>query len=642
MIVIVCCGSIFFFSHQNVKYNLVLITIDTLRADYVGYCNKEKQITPNIDQLAQKSVVFQHAYSHSPLTLPSHTSLLTGMSPHEHGVKDNAFFCLSSDVPTLATILLQQGYQTAAVVSGATLARKKGLARGFQEYNDVPDKYDDYLDGPHVGERIASQSIDIALKITQRFQKNSPYFLWLHLFDPHAEYAPPLPYEQTYEGEIAYTDNCLGKFLQAIQDNNTIIIFTADHGEGLGEHGEASHGYFLYQTTLHVPCFIYAPNILQPRIEKIPIRSMDIMPTALGLLRIKDHGNATGQNISLHLRQQTPWQEQPSYAETYYTHHAFGWAPLYSWTNEYKKYISTNKGEFYDLQNDPQELCNLSIKKQENMLQFQQQLTNMKHKNTNIQIQEEDLKQLQSLSYVSFPSNQQETKTFPDPVTMTPYITLFLQAQTALNNNQNEKAIQLFQQILQVDPKNVASWSLLGKAYAKQQLFDKALDAYKQFEKLRPQLLIAKKAILDIYFQQGNYEQARQLAHEIIRREGNQDSMVLSRLAYLFLLEKQYENAQKYAQQATLRDPNSPSAWFYLAQSFQEQNKWQQAISSWEKAIQIRSHWTEAYYHYGTCYEKLGNIDKAHYIFQKGLQNAQKKDNWYYTIQQQLQKIKHS
>ena len=196
--------------------HLLLVTIDTLRADRLGGYGCKKGLTPNLDKLADQGALFERAYAQSPLTLPSHTSILTGTNPTFHGVKDNSFYRLATSVPTLATILKEYGYRTAAVVSGATVSRGKGLARGFSEYDDVPDTMEEYAEhSRRITERIAEKSVEAALKQIERFQETpGPFFLWLHLFDPHADYNPPSSFREKfsdlYDAEVAYTDHCLG------------------------------------------------------------------------------------------------------------------------------------------------------------------------------------------------------------------------------------------------------------------------------------------------------------------------------------------------------------------------------------------------------------------------------------------------
>ena len=632
-------GCLFFYTNSTPAWNVVLISIDTLRADHLGCYGYSKKISPNIDHLAQTGIRFANAYSHCPLTLPSHTSLLTGLPPNVHGVRDNAFFMLDKKVPTLATILQSKGYQTAAVVSGATLDHKKGLAKGFQIYNDVSDQEESL----HIAERIAESSIQEAFHVLKSFNKRKPYFFWLHLFDPHAEYNPPSPFEKSYDGEIAYTDKCLEAFFKEVCKDNTLIVLVADHGEGLGEHGEASHGYFLYQSTLHVPCIFWMPKLLQPRVVENTFRLMDVTPTVLSLIGIsKKNYNILGMDISQNLLNNTEWKNPASYAESYYTYHTFGWSVLHCWIEDHKKYIDSKQGEVYNLNTDKQEVHNLLTipNELENATTFatlcKQKLSTLSHSQAWSNENSETLEKLQSLSYVGSATQTEECDDLPDTMSMSSYIPLFLNAQTALNNGYFEQAKVLLLQLLKADANNVTGWALLGKTYTQLQQWDDAIQAYNNYSRLRPQLLSAKKALLDVQLQRGDFETAEKLAKEILRREGEVDAMVLSRMAYIELHNQKWSNAQKYATRATLCDANLPSAWFYLGTALQEQQKYAQAITAWEKATQLRNDWSEVYYLWGIAQIKQNNINIAKQIFQLGLQRAKQQDQWTNKIKQQL------
>ena len=546
---------------------------------------------------------------------------------------------LDEKIPTLATILQQKGYQTAAVLSGATLDHKKGLAKGFQIYNDVSEQEE----GVHIAERIAEASIQEAFHILQSFDKKTPYFFWLHLFDPHAEYNPPDPFEKSYDGEIAYTDKCLEPFLKEVCKDNTLVVLVADHGESLGEHGEASHGYFLYQSTLHVPCIFWSPKLLQPRVEKNTFRLMDVTPTILSLIGLSPKSNnMLGMDISKHLIEKTQWKNQAFYAESYYTHHAFGWSVLRCWIEDNKKYIDSKQGEVYNLITDTKEVHNLlTIQSElENATTFaklcKQKLSSLSHNHAWINENNEALEKLQLLSYVGSATKTEEFNNLPDTMSMSSYIPLFLKAQTALNNGSLEQALVLLLELLKADPNNVTGWALLGKTYTQLQQWDNAVQAYNHYLLLRPQLLSAKKALLDVHLQRSDFETAEKLAREILRREGEVDAMVLSRMAYIELHKQKWLEAQKYATRATLCDANLPSAWFYLGTALQEQKKYAQAITAWEKATQLRNDWSEVYYLWGIAQLNQNNINIAKQIFQLGLQRAKNQDQWTNKIKQQL------
>ncbi len=654
----------FFYPRQQV-FNLVLITIDTLRADRLGCYGWDKASTPNIDALSQEGILFERAYSHSPLTLPSHASLLTGSSPAFHGIKDNSFFRLPSNIPTLATLLQKRGYQTGAVVSGATLARSKGLDQGFSEYDDVPEQEEGYLvDSQHIGERIAEKSIESSQKQLMRFwdRPNRPFFLWVHLFDPHAEYRPPSPFQERfpgspYDGEIAYTDHYVGVLLNFLKQHgkkhNTLVVLTADHGEGLGEHGEASHGYFLYNTTLHIPLILS----MQGRLAKgqrypVPVRSMDVFPTVLSLLNIEEKGMSQGTDLSPYLFQKD-WKKQdiilPSYAETYFPHHSFGWRVLKSLTKGRYKYIDTRKGEMYDLQEDPGETRNL-LEEENLSAELLALASELKHElqlhkytfsqGSRSQETQEHLQKLESLSYIGFPStdssNAIESKG-PDPTERRSVIAMFVQVQSLMAAKNNLGALSLLEKILELDPGNITSWALSGKLYALEENLDKALFCYQKFLELRPDLLSAQKAIVDILIQQGKYEQAEKRLENLLGNNTAEDATLLSRLAYLKLRKQEWDQAELWAKKAILYDSSLPGSWFYLAMARKSIGKTSQAIQDFEHALRLKPIWTEACYHYAVCLIKEGYTTQARQVLQTSLQQAQ--DPWKEKIQEALEQL---
>ncbi|HET6268299.1 MAG TPA: sulfatase, partial [Acidobacteriota bacterium] len=302
VLVVMFAGSLF----AADKPNIILITIDTLRADHLGCYGAKSNASPHIDQLAAKSVIFENAYSVAPITLTSHTTILSGVYPNKHGVRDNAVFAPAPQ-PLLQESLKSGGYHTAAFVSGAPLLSRFGLTRGF-------DLYDDDFAGR---ERTAETTTQRALQwITHQ---KSPYFVWIHYYDPHAEYQPPASYRerfrnQLYDGEIAFVDDQIGNLLASIH-SNAIILITADHGESLGEHGEKTHAVFLYNATLRVPLILFSPGI-KPGRRPEPVSLVDIAPTlreAAGLSAAESDG------VSLN----KPSADRSLYAESLYAQRNF-------------------------------------------------------------------------------------------------------------------------------------------------------------------------------------------------------------------------------------------------------------------------------------------------------------------------------
>lgn len=624
------------FWHTDRPYNLVVITIDTLRADHLGCYGYADARTPNIDMLAQEGVLCDQVYVQFPLTLPSHVSIFTGTNPTFHQIRDNNWFRLGPRIPTLASILQTYGYRTAAIVSAATLSREKGLSAGFHEYDDVPPQTERLQ---YIPERQAGESVTIAIEQLQRFLRTpqTPFFLWLHLFDPHAEYIPPQPFRDAfrhnlYDGEVAYTDHELGRFLQVLksssQARHTLVVLTADHGEGLGEHGEASHGYFLYKSTLHIPWILHAPGLLPgPHRVTVPLRSIDIMPTVLTLLKIRNHGLAQGVDaaeLATGSRQAQSWpKDVPLYAETYFPYYAFGWRVMRCIGDGYSKYIDTRRGEFYRLTTDAQEQHNLlagnpTPEDGQHADRWRQQLAAF-IQNTRSSFVPDfgEGETLATLGYHSYPTQpisygqaNPDMESGPDPSERVAVLQKFVQAQSWLWLQQDDKAIALFQQILTEDPQNMTSLALLGKLYTRGNRLEDAFECFRRLYRMRPELKVPREAMLDILLQQKKWDAAEQLLAEILPKD-NQDAMVMSRLAYLRLMKNQYQEAANWAKRATLLNANLPSAWFYLGMSAKSQQKWGEAASAFGRAIQIQRQWPEAHYHYGVCLAQTGQSAQA-------------------------------
>jgi choline-sulfatase len=348
--------------------NVLLITVDTLRADALGSYGGPAA-TPNLDALAGAGIRFTNAHAHAVMTLPSHASILTGRNPFEHGVRDNAGYRLDDRLPTLAELARGKGLATAAFVGAFPLDRQFGLDRGFGSYDDVGGRQ--VAQGElRLSERRADAVVERATKWIE--QQPGPWFAWVHVFDPHAPYAPPAPFDaqygsNPYAGEVAYVDHALGPLLRAAAgpDRPTTIVVTSDHGEGLGEHGERTHGTFAYESTLRVPLIVgqvgAAVSDVGARVGAVvdaPARHIDILPTVLDLLGVELPEGIPGRSLARAER------DAPADEETYFEAMSpmltRGWAPLRGVIAGGHKYIELPIEEVYDLAADPGERRNLA------------------------------------------------------------------------------------------------------------------------------------------------------------------------------------------------------------------------------------------------------------------------------------------
>ncbi|HVT16454.1 MAG TPA: sulfatase-like hydrolase/transferase [Thermoanaerobaculia bacterium] len=340
--------------------DVLLVTIDTLRGDAVGFAGNRRAATPVLDRLAAAGRVYEDAHAHNVVTLPSHANILTGLYPFQHGIRDNSGFVLPASVPTLGTLLRKAGYATGAFVAAYPLDSQFGLGRGFDVYDDSfprgsnPDEF-------VLAERRGDQVVAPALAWWNG-HRGVRRFLWVHLYDPHAPYLPPEPFasrfrDNPYLGEVAASDSFLAPLLAPLLDGKeppALAVVTADHGEALGDHGELTHGLFAYEATLKVPLVVWGPGVPRGR-DRRPARHVDIVPTVLQALRLPVPAGLPGRSLLA-----PPAAAAPSYFEALSTCLNRGWAPLRGMLRERRKLVDLPLPELYDLSDDPREERNLA------------------------------------------------------------------------------------------------------------------------------------------------------------------------------------------------------------------------------------------------------------------------------------------
>jgi arylsulfatase A-like enzyme/cytochrome c-type biogenesis protein CcmH/NrfG len=349
-----------------VPRNILLITIDTLRADALGAYGNTRAVTPLIDRLAHGGLRFDNARAHNVVTLPSHANILTGRLPIDHGVRDNSGFRVPANEETLATWLKARGFRTGAFVSAFPLDSRFGLARGFDEYDD---RFVDATARPAMLEQERPGTATVAAAARWIASQDGKWFCWVHLYEPHFPYAPPPPFDarfasDAYAGEVAAADDALRPLLQPILDAGsstpTLVVLTSDHGESLGDHGEATHGIFAYDATLKVPLIVYYPPLLKPRTIATPAGHVDIAPTILRALGIESFPGVRGRNLIVDPRGE---RQEVIYFEALSGSLNRGWAPLTGIVANGMKYVDLPVAELYDLAGDPQERHNLAAER---------------------------------------------------------------------------------------------------------------------------------------------------------------------------------------------------------------------------------------------------------------------------------------
>jgi arylsulfatase A-like enzyme/thioredoxin-like negative regulator of GroEL len=405
--------------------NLLLVTIDTLRTDALGCYGNGRGTSPWIDRLADRGVRFEQAHAHNVITLPSHSNILSGRYPFEHGVRENAGFRFPAGTETLATRLGRAGYRTGAFVSGFPLDSRFGLDAGFEAYEDS------FADGRtavdfRLPERRGDETARLAARWIAETPAGRPWFAWVHLYDPHTPYLPPpelarrFP-DAPYLGEVAAADAALSRLLgplfEAGRDADTLVVLTADHGEGLGEHGEKTHGFFAYETTLRVPLLLWAPGVLPAGSVSTPARHVDIVPTVLEALALPVPDDVSGRSLLPAIAGETPPVEA-SYFEALSGMLTRGWAPLYGVVRDGHKYIELPLPELYDVVRDPDESDNRVALEPERLERLRGALRPLRERDGGIEQREEDAEtraQLAALGYISSgPTEMKETWTEAD------------------------------------------------------------------------------------------------------------------------------------------------------------------------------------------------------------------------------------
>jgi len=547
--------------------NLLLIIVDTLRADRLGYSGHKVQ-TPNIDRLAEEGTRFLNAISQYPMTLPSHVSLFTSTFPQYHGIKNNGNYYLGESYTTLAEMLKERGYLTSAFIGAVVLESKFGLAQGF-------DHYDDSFKTPEFLKSLEAQNLaeDVFESARSWFLKNhqQKFFMWVHFYDPHAPYTPPPPYDKIYpdpyDGEVAYTDLYVGKLVNMLEEKGlvgkTLIVFTSDHGEGLDEHDELTHGVFLYDTTLKVPLIFHCPRVIpRNKVIKSQVRIVDIMPTILDILDIEVPPSLQGKSL-LPMMDKRASEGYDSYAETYFPYLSNGWSPLKCIRTTRYKYIEAPKPELYDLEADPGETRNILNEKLDLSQQLAKKLRTLETRYAAEKapgkriLSSEEREKLRTLGYLEFfPDIVSERFSLPDPKDK---IFLFNQIQNADNLIQEGKlaeAKKLLESISSEDPKNPGIHYLLAQIWFNEKNYLKASEELSEVLKVNQRNTTAMLQLGLCYLELGQSSKAEK-EFENIFEVTPQDTSSLSIISDAYLKKGNYQKSLEYIEKALLFDPEN-------------------------------------------------------------------------------------
>jgi arylsulfatase A-like enzyme/Flp pilus assembly protein TadD len=502
--------------------SLLLITLDTTRADRLGCYGYAKARTPHLDRLAAEGARFDRAVAQVPLTLPSHVSIFTGLYPFRHGVRDNGTFHFDGSAPTLAGALRDRGYRTAAFVSAFVLDRRYGLARGF-------DDYDDRMEGfGHVmrvtAERRGDKTVAALKAWLEAYApgRTAPFFVWLHLYDPHDPYEPPAPHaaafpDAAYDGEIAFTDSLVGEVGGALDrlglHKRTLVAVVGDHGEDLGDHGEDTHGLFVYDATLRVPLILWRLGLVpEGRVVRDLVRTVDLAPTLLALLAAPSLGPVDGRSL-LDALAGKPLAPAPAYAESLYPQLDLNWAPLRSIRDERFKLIDAPRPELYDLASDTAEKTNLhpdQPQRAQALLLELQRLTGGGPGNmSRARLDKDAAERVAALGYVGgIDAGPSHAHAGRDPKEMLPIYRKWRASADALAEGRSDEAVRAFREILAEDPDNVQALFGLGNAQSAAGEVDSAMRTYQRFLALVPRSAQGHHSIAMCHAKKKDYDGA--------------------------------------------------------------------------------------------------------------------------------------
>jgi len=472
------------------RRNIVLITLDTTRADHLGAWGWKYAKTPNLDALAARGVRFVRCDTAAPVTLPSHSTILTGLFPPRTGVRDNGTFVLSAKVETVAERLAAHGYDTAAVVSAIVLARRHWLNHGFRIYDD--DLGAGYAAGTEVSERQAEATTAAALAAAGKLKP--PFFLWVHYYDPHEEYRPPTRFADSvtgpsrlYDGEIAYMDEQIGVLLAKLPKDVDVVV-VGDHGEMLGEHGEQHHGLLLYKAARRVPLLLAGPDVPAGRTEECLVRTVDVAPTLLGLAGVPVPAGLDGQGL-LPLPAAGKGCDRTSYTESFLPFFAYKWYPLRSLSTDRFFYLHAPKSSLYQLPSDPDEATDLAAqqpgamrlweKKLRDQLKAEGEALDSEVRPENM-LSEEQRRQLASLGYAAGGAGGAVRPDLPDPRSMADIAQALHDAAADIQKGKCSDSLPKLQAIVKRDPHNFPALSLAGSCLLEAGRVDSALTLFQR------------------------------------------------------------------------------------------------------------------------------------------------------------------
>ena len=612
--------------------NVVLITLDTTRADRMGFLGSDRGLTPNLDALARQAVVFSRAYAQVPLTSPSHAAILTGTYPqfnHVNYMGDP----LDKALPFLPDLLHRNGYRTAAFVGALVLDQKK-LAPGFERGFDVYDAgfhrrrpgEDHYQSLERRGEEVVKRAL-----VWLNKRSDGPFFLWVHLYDPHDPYSPPEPFKaryQTapYDGEIAYTDSVVGTLMTALKlrgrFDNTLIAIMADHGEAFGEHGEYHHGILLYDETIHVPLLFKLPGRHSGKRVDARVELVDVTPSILKALRLRIPATMQGKSLMGFMTsnlpgandpKNVPEPDRPAYAESSYGHLSFGWSSLRSLRTGKYLYVEAPERELYDQLADPLALRNRASESKavvdtaaaQVASFYNQTKSDATAKPSLTMEQTESLHALGYLSSESGAAQDADNRSGPDPKQKIAIANVLYEALVDVENDRFAEAVPVLEQVLKQEPNTITAYLQLGRAYMALKDYQKAVPPLQALVDRRPEDALAHYELGCALVKTGQWSEASP-QFEAAVSQMNTSAMMHFYLALVYERTSRSDEALTAFADALRLDPNLFPANLLLGRMLLRNQKTTAALPLLLKAVRLRPDAIDAHRFLADAYAQLG------------------------------------
>lgn len=623
------------------RKNLLLITVDTLRADRLSCYSKDHLHTPNIDSLADRGVLFTRAFAQTSTTLPSHTNILLGTTPLHHGVHDNLHFIVRQDFLSLAEHLKTHGYATGAFIGAFPLDRRFGLSQGFDVYDDEYDIVSSKAE--REGERKAAVVVERALSWLKA--QNSPWFLWVHCWDPHEPYDPPQPFKTRYEdnpydGEVAYVDSVLGKLFsylktQGLRDK-TIVVFTGDHGESLWEHDEETHGIFAYNSTTWIPLIFSVPDI-KPGTVELYVAHIDIFPTVCDALKIEKPGSLQGISL-LPAIQGRKSKERTIYFESLYPFYSRGWAPIRGFIRDRIKFIESPIPEIYDLEEDFAEKDNLAQETSPKDLdEYRNGLKKImddfsldESSLAERKLDKKSLERLRSLGYITDSDRESPLESFSrdqDAKVLIHYHNKCIEAIALHRAGKTAEAIRILHEVIEERNDIGIAHKALADIYEEMGRRDDAIQILEQGLESVPAYYEIFYSYVASLLGAGRYEDVLHTVktHSMPQMEVDPEVWNFVGLAHWNL--GQFEEARMAYEKSIALDQKFPipyfnlgALYFSLFQDTNDRDKHEKACAYFKKAIALDPIYSEAYQGLGVAYLSVQDFDSAVDSFHKVLE----------------------